>query len=439
MATEQRSGTFAPILLAAAPLTWPALWNGYPLVFSDTGTYLSQAVEHYVGWDRPPFYSLFLLPLHMTLTTWPIVAVQALLTAHTLHLARRAVCPGSSAWWLLPLTIVLAIATALPWFVAEIMPDLFTGLLVLALGLLVFAADLLSTRERVWLVAFSAFMIAAHQSHVPLAFVLLIVLLPLRRWLGHGASRSLADPIWTAAPLLLGVIALMTVSIAAFGRVSLSPFGNVFLLAHMIYDGPGADVLRRDCPVAGWRLCAFVDQLPPTSDDFLWRPDGPVARAGGAKLVSAEAGEIIHEVMRTEPGTELRAALGGSMRQLGLFATGDGLQPWPATVTPWIEREFPPFENAAYANARQSRGILSVAPWLNALHATIALGSVAALPVLLRRRGVAGGLAVATLLAILANAAITGGLSMPHDRYQSRVMWLPATVVLLAAPRFIVR
>ena len=68
---------YVAIALAATLLLWPALWNGYPLVFSDTGTYLAQAIEHYAGWDRPIFYSLFLLPLHMTLTTWPAIAVQA--------------------------------------------------------------------------------------------------------------------------------------------------------------------------------------------------------------------------------------------------------------------------------------------------------------------------------------------------------------------------
>ena len=92
--TEERSGTFVAIALAATLLLWPALWNGYPLVFSDTGTYLSQAIEHYLGWDRPIFYSLFLLPLHMTLTTWPAIAVQALLMAHVLHLVRRTLLPG---------------------------------------------------------------------------------------------------------------------------------------------------------------------------------------------------------------------------------------------------------------------------------------------------------------------------------------------------------
>ncbi|MFC7688345.1 hypothetical protein ACFQY5_00565 [Paeniroseomonas aquatica] len=40
--------------LAALLLTWPAMWNGYPLVFADTGTYLGQALLVYVaGTGRP--------------------------------------------------------------------------------------------------------------------------------------------------------------------------------------------------------------------------------------------------------------------------------------------------------------------------------------------------------------------------------------------------
>ena len=49
MATDGPRRSVVPILLSAALLLWPALWNGYPLVFSDTGTYLSQAIEQYIG------------------------------------------------------------------------------------------------------------------------------------------------------------------------------------------------------------------------------------------------------------------------------------------------------------------------------------------------------------------------------------------------------
>ena len=98
----------APVALAALLMLWPALLNGYPLVFADTGTYLSQAIDRSLGWDRPVFYSFFLLPLHMQLTTWPVIVAQALLTAWLLHLLRRCVLPSTSAWWLVPVVAFCA-------------------------------------------------------------------------------------------------------------------------------------------------------------------------------------------------------------------------------------------------------------------------------------------------------------------------------------------
>ena len=160
----------------------------------------------------------------------------------------------------------------------------------------------------------------------------------------------------------------------AFGRASLSPFGNVFLLARVIYDGPGMDALRRDCPPSGWRLCAFVDRLPANADDFLWRPDGPVAHAGGAKLLSGEADAIIAAAVFAEPGSELRA-FGGTRSAACRFATGDGLQPWPATVTPVIRRDFPRFECRRTPRRARPRE-LAVPGWMQALHmATRSLAS----------------------------------------------------------------
>jgi len=126
-----RSFAVASFLLATLVLLWPALWNGYPIVFADSGTYLSQAVHRYLGWDRPVFYSLFLLPLHLTLTTWPIVIAQALLTASVLHLLCRVL---DCRHWVLPaLAGVLALTSWLPWLVCQVMPDVFTPLLVLVL------------------------------------------------------------------------------------------------------------------------------------------------------------------------------------------------------------------------------------------------------------------------------------------------------------------
>ena len=223
------------------------------------------------------------------------------------------------------------------------MPDLFTPLLVLVLGLLLLVPGRLGRLERAWLVGFAAFMIAAQQSSLLLAFVLLPVL-ALLRWAcatpGPAPGRGVL-----LAPLL-AMAALATVNLAAHGRASLSPFGNVFMLARVVYDGPGMAVLRRDCPVAHWRLCAELDRFPPTSDAFLWAPDGPIMRAGGHKLVSTEADAIIAAALRADPAREMRAFLANWAEQLGRFASGDGLEAWPDTVTPWIDQDFPPSERA---------------------------------------------------------------------------------------------
>jgi hypothetical protein len=435
MAAEQR---LPPVLLAAPLLLWPAAWNAYPIVFADTGTYLSQAVQHYLGWDRPVFYSLFLLPLHATLTLWPVVVAQALITADVLRLVLRVLLPAFSAWWLLPLTAFLAVGSWLPWMVSQVMPDVFTPLLVLLLCVLVFAPEALTRRERICRVVLAAFMIACQQSSLVLSAVLLCCLIPSRLWLRPERVRTV---LWrrlplVAAPPVLAAVALLTVNLAGHGRLSLSPYGNMFVLARVIYDGPGMAVLRRDCPSAGWRLCPYLDRFPPRLDDFLWRADSPVILAGGHKAVSAEADPIIAAALRAYPFSELRAALGNAWEQLGRFASGDGLQPWPRQVSPWIERDFPAVEQAAYAAARQQRGLLSVPAWLAALHRIVSLAGVAAcvalLPHALRRRHATAGFLLAALLTLPASAAITGILSAPHDRYQSRVMWLPACIAIIA-------
>src|SRR4051812_27471361 len=159
MSTEGRGTTALVLALAAILLLWPAFWNGYPIVFADTGTYLSQAIHRYAGWDRPIFYSLFMFPLHATLTVWPVVVVQALITAYALHVVSRVLLPALSAPAFVAGVAILASVTWLPWLVSELMPDLFTPLLVLLLTVLAWVPGHVGHREQWLLVPLTAFCI----------------------------------------------------------------------------------------------------------------------------------------------------------------------------------------------------------------------------------------------------------------------------------------
>jgi hypothetical protein len=204
----------------------------------------------------------------------------------------------------------------------------------------------------------------------------------------------------------------------------------------VIYDGPGRAALHRDCPTEHWRLCPYIDSLPPTSDDFLWAPDSPLNRAGGPKLVSEDAGAIIRAALVGDPAGVARAILANTVEQLSRFASGDGLNPWPAQVSAWIEADFPSWERASYAAARQQVGALSVPAVLAGLHRWVALAGVVAcaflLPVAFLRREACAGFLLAILISLPVSAAITGGLSAPHDRYQSRIMWLAPFIAVVS-------
>jgi hypothetical protein len=228
------------------------------------------------------------------------------------------------------------------------------------------------------------------------------------------------------------------VNTIGFGRISVSPYGNVFVLARVIYDGPGMMVLRRDCPNSGWRLCRYIDQFPSTADEFLWDQSSPIMLAGGHKVISAEADAVIRDAVISQPDRLLIATWDNTLEQLVRFASGDGLESWNQQVGLWIDRDFPAGERTTFHTARQQSGTLGI-PWgLTIVHRITAIAGIGTalllVPIAWRRRHVSAWFLAIALMALPLSAAITGGLSTPHDRYQSRIVWLPAAVVFLTVP-----
>lgn len=436
----------AAILAGAALLLWPALLNGYPLVFSDTGGFLHQTLGPLMLWDKPWIYGPLLHLAHWRVSLWLPVVVQGLVVSHLLWLVQRALgaaAPGRH----LAVCLVAALLTGAPFTVAMLMPDVFAPVVVLALFLLGPGRGALGAGETGWLVVLASVGIAAHLSHLPLAAAMVALALLA----GLPRRRGIVDAAWVAVPVVAAVALLLVTNVVGHGRLALSPHGATFMLARLQADGPAAEVIRDRCPDAGWYLCAFVDRLPMDANDFLWRPDSPVNRdaAGqprflGGALVSAEAGQIVSETLRAHPVAVMEAVLRNALRQMVTVGVGDTLGPenLATALRPRIAEGFPPRELAAFDAGMQARGELAkaVAP-LNALQVAVLL---LALPVLAWggwrawRAGDAVALAFlgAILLGVVANAAATGGLSGVFPRYQARIAWLlPVAAMLLLSRR----
>src|ERR1044072_6937837 len=65
------------ILLGAIVLCSHAIYNGFPLVYPDTGTYISACFEHFLPRDRPLVYSFFIRHVSLATSTWIPVFLQS--------------------------------------------------------------------------------------------------------------------------------------------------------------------------------------------------------------------------------------------------------------------------------------------------------------------------------------------------------------------------
>lgn len=441
------------VLIGAALLSWPSVLNWHPYLFWDTYGYFLQGKAYaqlLLGWAglgapppetatgwigaagrmlardpsiRSPTWSLLSWGLAVGGGFWLLALLDALVAAATveLFLARLlGVAPGRRV----AIMAGMALLTSLPWFASYLMPDLYAGLMILAVALAAFAWPALTGVERGAALALYLLSITFHSSHLLLAVALMVpaVLLPVTGDRRAWRALRLGLPIAGAVALLLATGWL------GFGRLTLTPQGAPFLLARSWEDGPARAYLKAACPGAGWAICPHVGRLAGTAQGFLWRPDDSYWSMDLATraAVRAEEPAILLRALAPDPWRQATAALANGVAQLGELGLDDFVLGRGAAVTP---------DDYTFVHLPSA----PAAVWgLGGFSATIYATVVVALGGLLiwsaRQRATAGNPITACVLLVLAalilNAAICGALSGAHPRYQSRVVWL---VPLLAA------
>lgn len=422
-------------LAATLTLLAPAIWNGFPLLQYDTGGYLARWFEGYLVPSRSTVYGLFVVA-GWPLDFWPVVALQAAATVWVLALVLRSYGFGERPWTLFAVVVGLSVTTTLPWIAAILLTDIFAGLAVLALHLVVTRAATLSRTERLALVLLIAFSGATHS-----ATFLVLVGLAVAALAVSFIDRRIVAPVAVlraAAAVVLSAVMLLAANFALSGRVAWTPGGYGIVFARMLQDGIVKRYLDEHCGERHFKLCPYRDELPPTADAFLWGT-GPFNALGRFDGLGDEMRTIVLESLAEYPGAQLEAAVAASAKQLVSVATGEGV----LTViwhTYGIMERYTPSVLPAMRAARQQRGELHFEA-LNAVQVPLALGAMAALPLFvwlgLRRRAFfdLALLAATVSLAILGNAVVCGALSNAHDRYGARLAWVPLLVSILIALR----
>jgi hypothetical protein len=114
----------AAIIASMSALLAPAIWNGFPLIFADTGGYLERPFEGTLALGRSALYGTF-LALGIPLEFWPNAVIQPAVATWILAIVLTVHKIGRRPFLLTALVMALMVATSLPWYVGQLMPDVF--------------------------------------------------------------------------------------------------------------------------------------------------------------------------------------------------------------------------------------------------------------------------------------------------------------------------
>jgi hypothetical protein len=290
-------------ILSILLLIYPALNNGYPLLYSDSATYIVSGHDNLVPIDRPIFYGLFVWNTSMSYSLWIVVLLQSILVVGVVYYTYSLFVRTKKSMYYSFLTIlILSLFTGLPNYVCQIMPDLFSGIMIWLIVLFYFTQKLSS---RIILGIGTLFCAVVHNSNLITLFILVFLLLLISL-----ISRNKA--------LIYRSVALMTLAVFSWLFVPsvnylfqhewfISKSGNVFLMGRLIDTGIAKDFLDDECQNSNYELCLFKDSLPQHSWDFYWNGDSPLYYGDCGKsgwgncwvVKSNEYGEIIYRILTT--------------------------------------------------------------------------------------------------------------------------------------------
>jgi hypothetical protein len=429
------------LFLGVAVLLAPVWWNGFPLVFFDSGGYVRRALTMELQAGRSIFYGLYLWGASLGWRFWlgPVL-IQALACLWLLHLVLRSHHLPAGPVTVFLLTAALSLGTGIAWSTGQLMPDIWVPLAALALYLLGFSWSRLGLIERCGLMLVVQGGLLFHMSALAMAIGLVVVTAGL--WLVAGKRRwtqevRLLPPLATVAAAL---VLMPLLHLFLVGQAAYTPGGSGFVFGRLVQAGIAQRWLQEHCPVPGIRLCSLQDRIPENGDEFLWGEQSAFRELGQwSGEADAELGYLVRACITTYPSQVLWAAVQATAQQVVMVKSVDQLGEIHNDTRDVFTNILPRATSLAFNGARQQKGEITPAlvEGVNRIHVPVShLSGAAVLLVMVwawrTRRPHLFSLALFVFFALLGNAFICGALSNPHDRYQSRVVWLASLVAIVA-------
>lgn len=445
--------------IAACLLFLPMFFitQGSILCTTDTGAYLqtisnleTQGLAAAIPMDRSVFYGLFLwagkhyfgiAPLlsYVGIHLHPPFLFEILLVPCILLMLGAVYVIESfftkrTAWIIAIAMSVATLLTPLPWFIFQVMPDVFTPLLFL------YAMVFLTTESRgVKALSAIVLLVAAlmHHSHLPLLTLFAagvhFIALPKHR---HYFSPQKTKQLFAIS--FIPWLITLTLNIWAGNGPTPSKGSHVFLIGKLCENGILKAYLDENPieqnPLAKSHpeIAVFYkhkNNLPKHAWDFVWN-EQPLLGPTGGWHHSRELYLKIYSATFTSPkllGKHILSAIQATLLQVIQTHAGDGLEPLDpqGAVSVEMKKHFPKDHQGFFGQSAQQQAKINFGSF-NQFYDLIAILFIIGTLMVTRKFPNPNHIAllVFTVFFILCNAFLTANLANILSRLNARTFWL---------------
>lgn len=425
------------LLISLLALISPAIYNGFPLVYSDSGTYIAAAKTDSIPVDRPLVYSLFLNFTSLNLSLWFTIIFQCAVLIYLIYLLFSNVLKIKHSYeWTAGVILILSFTTSVSNYSSQLMPDIFVAWMLLSFFLILWGRDLkLIIKVLLWIVFLLS--VTSHLS-ILLSASVIIVLTLLINILFKILNKKINHIL--IGLLITGWLTIPIINLFYGAGFTVSRCKNVTLMARLVETGIVGEFLKENCQKEKYSLCDSKDSLPQYGYQFAWDQTSPLYKGpcwdtgwGNCWLEKDEEyGKLIRDIIKTPKFRNelIIISIKDTYKQLLDFKIGM-LVPMRETSPPYgTIKTFYPQNLESYIKANQFRETLYFSNISN-IQKIFVIISILILPFILvwyfwkqRRCDEFCFLMILVVFGLIINACVCSSFSTVVDRYQSRIIWI---------------
>lgn len=443
------------IVMSSAILSWPLLWNRFPLVYWDTAIYLSRWAIGAPSFDHPIYYSLWLglfsfLPYGLVFC----VLFQSLITGGLLFILVSHVVSESRVSITFALSTLAIAISPTAFHIMTLMPDVATTWLGLAAPILILGK---TNKLRIMSVGIIVVSFAFHSSHVLILAAAMPVMLLVMRALRVRVLVTVA----LIALAMVGQFAMMGLNNYLAGAPFLESPLRFMIVARLNQSGALEKSLRETANDERYQgqqeeylsWADSISKMVSEPEPVLWADESPLNLRYPGWTTNIDNYMAAKEFLRPVAETGLRNHLNellhsgkhnvtsmmvGEYLFLGYIRHEPGLTVWKALDSYW------PSDLPRYSASRQGSGELPATTWfttwkrlfyscsMSSILLSVVLSLLAISFLFFRRRLPAYLGASLVLIAVFqTNVIACGFLSSIATRYIERAIGLYLLAVVL--------